>query len=74
MVPTLLIGVVAYAVSEMFSEVFGMAISAILQCFVADEELFEADERFAPGSLAGTIDSTQKKYKSKKKQVGVETA
>ena len=67
MVPTLLIGLCAYAVSEMFNEVFGMAISTILQCFVADEELFDADERFAPGSLAGTIDSTQQKYKKKKK-------
>ncbi|KAL9190133.1 hypothetical protein ACHAXT_007344 [Thalassiosira profunda] len=67
MVPTLLIGLCAYAVSEMFNEVFGMAISTILQCFVVDEELFDADERFAPGSLAGTIDSTQQKYKKKKK-------
>ncbi|KAL7539973.1 hypothetical protein ACHAXR_009764 [Thalassiosira sp. AJA248-18] len=70
MVPTLLIAIVAFAVAEMFNEVFGMAISTILQCFVADEELFDAEDRFAPDSLAGTIDSTQKKYK-KKKKVGV---
>ena len=74
MVPTLLIAIVAYAVGEMFSEVFGMAISTILQCFVADEELFEdPDERYAPGSLAGTIDTTQEKYK-RKKQVAVEAS
>mmetsp|Transcript_23742 Transcript_23742/g.37374 ORF Transcript_23742/g.37374 Transcript_23742/m.37374 type:complete len:129 (-) Transcript_23742:489-875(-) len=74
MVPTLLIGIAAYAVAEMFNEVFGMAISTILQCFVADEELFEdTEERFAPGSLAGAIDSTQKKYKTKKK-VSVESS
>ena len=70
MVPTALVAIMAYAVSEMFSEVFGMAISTILQCFVADEEMFEADDRFAPSSLAGTINSTQQKYK-KNKQVGV---
>jgi len=74
MVPTLLIAFVAYAVSEMFNEVFGMAISTILQCFVADEEMFEdTGDRFAPGGLAGTIDSTQQRYKKNKmKQVGVE--
>jgi hypothetical protein len=74
MVPTFLIAIVAYAVGEMFNEVFGMAISTILQCFVADEELFEdAGQRFAPGSLAGTIDATQQKYKTKKK-VGSEAS
>mmetsp|Transcript_17234 Transcript_17234/g.36441 ORF Transcript_17234/g.36441 Transcript_17234/m.36441 type:complete len:724 (+) Transcript_17234:658-2829(+) len=69
MVPTLLIAVTAYAASEMFNEVFGMSISTILQCFVADEEMFEGDERFAPSSLAGTIDSTQQGTKKKKKVV-----
>ncbi|KAL7548947.1 hypothetical protein ACHAWF_012218 [Thalassiosira exigua] len=70
MVPTLLIAFFAYAVSEAFSEVFGMAISTVLQCFVADEEMFDEDDRFAPGSLAKCIESTQQKYK-KKKQVAV---
>ncbi len=72
MLPTALIAIVAYAVSEMFDEVFGMAITTILQCFVVDEEMFEADERYAPSSLAGTIDSTQQGYK-KSKKVGVES-
>jgi hypothetical protein len=38
-----------------------------------DEEMFEADERYAPSSLAGTIDSTQQSYK-KSKKVGVESS
>lgn len=67
MVPTLLIAIVAYAVSEMFNEVFGMAISTILQCFCVDEEMFDADERYAPDSLRCCIESTQQKYKQKKK-------
>ena len=71
MLPTALIAIVAYAVSEMFDEVFGMAITTILQCCVVDEEMFEADERYAPSSLAGTIDSTQQSYK--KRKVGVES-
>ncbi|KAL7467429.1 hypothetical protein ACHAXS_007672 [Conticribra weissflogii] len=69
MVPTSLIAVTAYAASEMFNEVFGMSISTILQCFVADEEMFEGDERFAPSSLSGTIDSTHKGMKKKKQVV-----
>ncbi len=75
MVPTLLIAIVAYAASEMFNEVFGMAISCILTAFAVDEEMFEIDDRFAPGSLANTIDSTQQKFKKNKKQiqVGVES-
>ena len=71
MVPTLLISVVAYACSEAFNEVFGMAISTILQCFVVDEEMYDSEERFAPKSLASTIEQTQQKYK-KKKQVGID--
>ena len=66
MAPTLLIAICSYAVSEMFDEVFGMAISTILQCFVIDEEMHEPDDRFAPKELAGTLDSTQQKYKKKK--------
>lgn len=73
MLPTLLVGIVAYAVSEMFNEVFGMAISTILQCFVADEELFDADERFSPASLVAAIESTQQKYK-KKTKIGVSSS
>ena len=64
MVPTLLIAIVAYAVSEMFNEVFGMAISTILQCFVVDEEM---QSGYSPDSLSHMIDSTQQKYKNKKK-------
>ena len=64
--PTILIGICSYAVSEMFDEVFGMAISTILQCFVADEELHEPDERFASKDLVLTLESTQQKYKKRK--------
>jgi hypothetical protein len=68
MLPTALIGLLAYAVSEMFDEVFGMAISTILQCFVVDEEMFDPEERFASTRLAETIDSTQQNYKKKSKK------
>ena len=39
--PTALVFLVAYCAADMFNEVFGMAISTILQCFITDEEMFE---------------------------------
>ena len=35
----------AYFVGSMFMNIFSMAISTILQCFVCDEEMFEGSER-----------------------------
>mmetsp|Transcript_23063 Transcript_23063/g.47812 ORF Transcript_23063/g.47812 Transcript_23063/m.47812 type:complete len:770 (+) Transcript_23063:37-2346(+) len=58
--PILLIILFAYVTAEMFNEVFGMAIWTILQCFVADEEMFPVEERFAEGDLAQTVSKTQK--------------
>ena len=43
--PLLLIVLFSYITAEMFNEVFGMAIWTILQCFVADEEMFAPSER-----------------------------
>ena len=43
-VVTIAIFVTSLLTSGMFNEVFGMAISTILQCFVTDEELFEVGE------------------------------
>jgi choline transporter-like protein 2/4/5 len=57
-IPTILVCFISYFTAEMFNEVFGMAISTILQCFVADEEMFEVAERFAEGDLASMIGKT----------------
>lgn len=42
----------------MFSEVFGMGISTILQCFICDEEMFPPEQRFADGALRTTWQKT----------------
>jgi hypothetical protein len=42
----------------MFSEVFGMGISTILQCFICDEEMFPPEKRFADGALRTTWQKT----------------
>ncbi|CAN0007533.1 unnamed protein product, partial [Choristocarpus tenellus] len=41
---------------KMFTEVLGMAISTILQCFLADEEMFDDDHRFGEGDLPALIE------------------
>ena len=60
--PVLLTCFVSYFTAEMFNEVFGMAISTILQCFVADEELYEPNDRFASGDLGAMIKKTQTEH------------
>ena len=48
----------AYFVSVMFSEIFGMCIETILCCFIADEEMFAPEKRFAEGGLKTAIQKT----------------
>jgi choline transporter-like protein 2/4/5 len=45
----------SYFTAKKFVETFGMVISTILQCYVADQELFEPEQRFAGGSLKSAI-------------------
>ena len=49
----------AYFAASMFNEIFGTAIWTILQCFVADEEMFpNPNDRYAEGALAAVIGKT----------------
>lgn len=56
----------AYFVSAMFSELFGMGIETILFCFIADEEMFAVENRFASGELMTTMQKTAQAAASKK--------
>ena len=49
--PLFFIVMASWFVSGMFMAVFDMAIAAILQCFVADEEMFGDSEMYAEGTL-----------------------
>ena len=42
----------------MFTEIFGMCIETILICFIADEEMFAPEQRFADGGLKTTMQKT----------------
>merc|ERR1711988_283392 len=48
---------VAFCIASMFMGVFGMGISTLLQCFIADEELHEPGERYATEELSSFIDN-----------------
>lgn len=56
--PILICFVLAYFVATLFIEVFGMAISTILVCYCADEEMFPPEQRFADGNLRSAIQNT----------------
>lgn len=49
-----------------------MAISTILQCFIADEEMFKGDERFGEGDLQAMLDEAAKDRKGGAKVIAVE--
>jgi len=53
--PTVVIFLISYWVSDFFMDVFDVAITAVLHCFIADEEMF-TDEIYAEGDLKKYID------------------
>jgi choline transporter-like protein 2/4/5 len=56
--PMLLVFILSYFVSCMFQEIFGMSIETILLCFIADEQMYPIEKRFADGSLQDAITKT----------------
>ena len=58
--PLFFIAAIAWFIAGMFMSVYDMGIATILQCFVADEEMFSADQRYAEGSLRTWVDNHQK--------------
>lgn len=56
--PIVTVFLLAYFVSCMFNELFGMAIETILLCYVADEEMFKPADRYADGPLQEAVSKT----------------
>mmetsp|Transcript_20759 Transcript_20759/g.18917 ORF Transcript_20759/g.18917 Transcript_20759/m.18917 type:complete len:666 (+) Transcript_20759:237-2234(+) len=56
--PLVFVGLLSYFIALMFSEVFSMTIETILNCYIADEEMFSPADRFADGSLQTTLQKT----------------
>lgn len=55
--PLFFIAVASWFIAGMFMCVYDMGIATILQCFVADEEMFSPDQRYAEGGLIAWVDS-----------------
>merc|ERR1712127_367881 len=55
--PTVLTAILAYMVACVFMDVFDMTVTTILQCFLADEEMFVGDKRFAGNELKVWVDA-----------------
>lgn len=56
--PMIFVFLLSYFVASMFVEIFGMGIETILMCYIADEEMFEPEKRFAEGGLRSTMQVT----------------
>ena len=58
--PTAVVIILSFFTGTMFTNIFEMAISTILQCFIADEEMFDGslDASFASPSLQSCIEKS----------------
>eukprot|EP00586_Coscinodiscus_wailesii_P007425 CAMPEP_0172491650 /NCGR_PEP_ID=MMETSP1066-20121228/22527_1 /TAXON_ID=671091 /ORGANISM="Coscinodiscus wailesii, Strain CCMP2513" /LENGTH=613 /DNA_ID=CAMNT_0013260811 /DNA_START=293 /DNA_END=2134 /DNA_ORIENTATION=- len=54
--PLFFIAAIAYFVADMFMDIYDMGVLTILQCFIADEEMFDGDECYAEHELKTWID------------------
>jgi len=54
--PTILVVILAWFTADMFCQIFSMAVSTLLQAFIADEEMFGPDEQYACPELAAYIE------------------
>lgn len=54
--PVALTFLISYFISDMFMDVLDMGISTVLHCFIADEEMFEGDERYGEENLKDYVD------------------
>lgn len=64
----------SYWVASMFVEIFGMGIETILFSYIADEEMFKPEDRFAEAELMTTIQKTAQAAAAAKAKVGVEVS
>jgi len=57
---TVLISFMSWFVANMFMEVLGIAIATILQCFIADEEMYPEGSYFVPNELDSFLKCIEK--------------
>ena len=54
--PLGVIFIISYFISDIFMDVLSMGISTVLHCFIADEEMFEENQRYTDKSLKDYVD------------------
>jgi hypothetical protein len=57
--PMVTVFLLSYFMSCKFNDLFTMAIETILLCYIADEELFPAGERYAEKELGEVVSKSQ---------------
>lgn len=62
--PLVVCFIIAWWISSIFSELFGMGIETILFCYIADEEMFKIEDRFVEGELLGVFQKTHQAYQA----------
>ena len=74
--PLVFTAFIAFYVAQMFNEVWGMAMSTILQCFCADEEIYKGDKdaMYAGSDLKATVSNSNKGKFAKKSKVAAAPA
>lgn len=55
--PVTIYVIISYVVAKLYMNVFGLAVDAMLQCFIAAEEMGEGDKDFVPGPLKKFLDT-----------------
>jgi hypothetical protein len=66
--------ILSYWITSMFLEIFGMGIETVLFAFIADEEMFKVEDRFAEAELMTTVQKTAQAAAAQKVKVGIEVS
>ena len=59
--PLVIVFFISYVLADMFMDVFEVGIAAILHCFVADEEMFSGNARYADGEWSEYINANSER-------------
>eukprot|EP00554_Chaetoceros_debilis_P003401 CAMPEP_0194085270 /NCGR_PEP_ID=MMETSP0149-20130528/16925_1 /TAXON_ID=122233 /ORGANISM="Chaetoceros debilis, Strain MM31A-1" /LENGTH=672 /DNA_ID=CAMNT_0038768117 /DNA_START=64 /DNA_END=2082 /DNA_ORIENTATION=- len=61
--PCILVFIISYVIGDMFLSIFDMSTSTILQCYVADEEMFDGDDCYAEHELRNWLNDFEEEEK-----------
>lgn len=62
--PVIFVFIISYIVADVFMGLFDMSTSTILQCFIADEEMFSGEQSYADGKMRTFLDDFETSKKN----------